>query len=95
MCLHPTGTGSILLVALLKPVPVLNFDFAMFMFQVPTCRFFVCPKTTATAATTTRTPATAERVMRRSLHDCGTLLTLGTSGIGLSASRDWSLEAVE
>src|SRR5690349_7183250 len=37
----------------------------MFIFQVPTCRFSACPerRATATAVTTTRTPATAERDM--------------------------------
>ena len=51
----------------------------MFIFHMPICGFFSCPMTTATAATITSTPATAvERVMRRSLHECGALLTLGT-----------------
>src|SRR5438034_9871469 len=64
VCLTPPPTSSILLVALLKPVPGLNFDLAMFIFQVPSCGFVVWPMTSATAATLTRTPArTVERVM--------------------------------
>ena len=39
VCLTPPSIASIRLVALLKPVPVLNFDFSMFIFQKPICGY--------------------------------------------------------
>ena len=63
VCLTPPSTASILLVALLKPVPVLNFEFVMFMFQKPICglsAWAVMRAAAAQATMTLRTPATTD-----------------------------------
>src|SRR5262245_29700632 len=61
VCFTPLPTASILLVALLKPVPELNFDLVMFIFQNPTCGLSVWAMITEAAATITRTPAMSGR----------------------------------
>src|SRR5688572_25032228 len=70
VCLTPPSTASILLVALLKPVPVLNFDFVMFIFQKPICglSIWAAMKTAAVLATMTpRTPPTTDDCLN---EDC-------------------------
>src|SRR5262245_41863232 len=58
VCLTPPSTASILLVALLKPVPVLNLDFVMFSFQKPVCGLSAWAVMRAAAALARRTPST-------------------------------------
>jgi hypothetical protein len=63
VCLTPPSTASILLLALVKPVPVLNFDFVMFIFQKPICglsAWAVMSAAPALARMTPRTPATTD-----------------------------------
>src|SRR6478672_7092135 len=64
VCLTPPSTASILLVALLKPVPVLNVDFAIFIFQKPICALWSCAANTTARAIRIRRPAPiVERLM--------------------------------
>ena len=58
VCLTPPSTASIRLVALVKPVPVLNFDFVMFIFQKPICGLSAWAVMRAAAALATMTPRT-------------------------------------
>src|SRR4029453_547010 len=58
VCVTPPSTASILLVALLKPVPVLNFDFVMFIFQKPICGLSAWAVMRAALALATMTPST-------------------------------------
>src|SRR5262245_34108440 len=80
VCLTPPSTGSILLVALLKPVPVLNFDFVMFIFQKPIWGLSASAVMRAAVALATMTPSTpattddclnAICISRGSLHERG------------------------
>src|SRR5262245_52437062 len=58
VCLTPPSTASILLVALLKPVPVLDFDFVMFIVQKPICGLSAWAVMRAAAAVATMAPRT-------------------------------------
>src|SRR6185503_6570479 len=84
VCLTPPSIASIRLVALLKPVPVLNFDFSMFIFQKPIWGLPAWPARRATAATKHAMPAaTDDRVMLPLAAESTTLLTLRSEGYRL------------